>query len=483
MKKFFTRALALVFVLALVLCPLASCSGGDTTTAPVTTTPPETDPPIDYTQFPYAEEAGAITICGTPISDYRIVIPAETDLYTKYAAKNLADYLKANAGIELSIVTDAEEAVECELLIGATNRDGSVAAAEVELAADEYIVMMSGKSVVLYGESYMVGGAAGALMNKYAAGAWRGYDIDITDIPETAEVAQFVFEEAQNAILLIGDGMGHNHINMALANGLGSFSAQDMPNIGEIITQSQSVINHLATYTDSAAAGTALATGFKTFNGYIGIGPKRQELLSLRALADSIGANTAILSTDAITGATPASFLAHHHDRDDSTTLMSQINAVKNAGEVDYAIGSIGDDLVDVAAPVLHDISSHGEQFFTMIEEGHIDKQAHSNIQNGVVKMVTRFDGLIAYCMEFVLFHPDTVVIVTADHETGGITYKESSGKYVFTSGQHTNANVPIFAMGDGTEIFAEAELDNTRVPNFIGKLYGDDAFGDPAYE
>lgn len=480
MKNFFKRSLALVFVFALVLCPLASCGETDVTT----TTPPETEPPvIDYTQFPYTEEAGAISICGTPISDYRIVIPAECDLYTKYAAQNLKDYLKANADIELEIVTDAEEATETELLIGKTNRPGSVTASEVELYDDEYIIMLDGKSVVLYGNGYMVGGAAGELMNRRAAGAWRGYDIDITDIPTTPEAVTFTFEKANNAILLIGDGMGHNHINMTLADSLDKFSAADMPHIGEIITKSQSVINKQAAYTDSAAAGTALATGFKTINGYIGIDPNKQDLVSLRALANSVGAKTAILSTDAITGATPAAFLAHEADRNSTAFIQRDINAVLEAGEVDYAIGSIGDDLVDRAAPVLHDISAHGSQFFSMIEEGQIDKKAHNNDASGVIHMVKRFDGLIAYCMEFIMFHPDTVVIVTADHETGGIRKAANADKYIFTSGNHTNTNVPIYAIGDGTEIFAGEAKDNTRVPNFIAKIYGEDNFGDPAFE
>lgn len=480
MKNFFRRSLALVFIFALVLCPLVSCGEDDVTT----TTPPETEPPvIDYTEFPYVEEAGALSICGTPISDYRIVIPAECDLYTKYAAQNLKDYLKANADIELEIVTDAEEATEAELLIGKTNRPGSVTASETELGDDEYIIMLEGKSVVLYGNGYMVGGAAGELMNRRAAGVWRGYDIDITDIPTTPEVCTFTFEKANNAILLIGDGMGHNHINMTLADSLDKFSAADMPHIGEIITQSQSVINKQATYTDSAAAGTALATGFKTINGYVGIDPAKKDLVSLRALANSVGAKTAILSTDAITGATPSAFLAHEADRNSTVFIKRDIDAVLEAGEVDYAIGSIGDDLVDKAAPVLHDISAHGSQFFSMIEEGYIDKRAHSNDAAGVKHMVKRFDGLIAYCMEFIMFHPDTVVIVTADHETGGIRKAANADKYLFTSTNHTNTNVPIFAIGDGTEIFAGEAKDNTRVPNFIAKIYGDDNFGDPAFE
>lgn len=476
MRKFYKRTLCILFVITIVISTLSSCNQNKNNDAQIDEN--------DYYDLPYSEVAGSISICGNPISEYTIVIPASCDLYTKYAAQNLRDYLIANANIELEIVTDETSAGDKELLVGKTNRVGSITASQTTLGTYEYIIMQDKSSVVLYGEGYMVGAAAGDLMNKRALGAWKGIDVDITNIPTKPVVQTFTFEKANNAILLIGDGMGHNHINMTLRSGLDRFSARDMQNAGEIVTKSQSVINNEIPYTDSAAAGTALATGFKTINEYLGVDPQNTPLVSLRELAHSVGAKTAILSTAAISDATPAAFLVHCSDRWQGTAILNEINQVLNDGGVDYAFGSISDDLVDVSAPILHSISANGSQFFSMIEEGYIDKYAHNNDTKGILHTVKRFNELISYCMEFVLFHPDTVLIVTADHETGGITEVPVSDttKFIYTSMQHTNVNVPIYAMGYGTEYFNNIARDNTRVPHFIAKLYGVDNFGDPRY-
>ena len=115
MKK--VTAFLLAFVL--IVLPLVSC--GDESES--TTAPPDTDPIIDYTELPYSEVAGKISLFGAPLSEYRIVIPTDCDLYTRYAAKNIVDYLKANAGITLEVVTDSTKPRERELLVGATNRE------------------------------------------------------------------------------------------------------------------------------------------------------------------------------------------------------------------------------------------------------------------------------------------------------------------------------------------------------------------------
>ena len=91
--------------------------------------------------------------------------------------------------------------------------------------------------------------------------------------------------------------------------------------------------------------------------------------------------------------------------------------------------------------------------------------------------MVKRFNDDIAYVIQFVLCHPDTVLVVTADHETGGIT-KQSDGNFVYTTGDHSTANVPICAIGYGTEIFNNKTSDNTDIPKFLAKIYGENNFG-----
>ncbi len=499
MNKMTKRIIALLLI-CIMLVPFAACKGdtpaadGTTTPAETTTLPPEITTPPPETTTPEPEDTDPptppdngkvdISINGVDIAQYTIVIPAQCDLYTKYAAQNMTDYLKYNYDIELKTVTDATAPVDYELIIGATNRAGSTAASAVELAEDEFVMMTSGKSVVLYGESYMVGGAAGDLLYRHAADARVGKDVNITDIPAEAKAEKFVYETAQNAILLIGDGMGREHVNLTLANGLAGFSADDMPVRGMIITQSQSVIDGDAKYTDSAAAGTALSTAYKTKNKYIGVLPDMSKPQNVRELAHEMGAKTAVLSTDVITGATPSAFLAHYHDRDSTPILNNLINKVKNEGKVEFAKGSLGDsNFLSESVNAIQSISAKGSRFFAMIEEGQIDKKAHNNDSSGVIHTVKRFDTLIAYCMEFILFHPDTVLIVTADHETGGLTYNESNKTFKFTSKNHTNVDVPIYAMGSGTEYFRGETRDNTRVPAFISSLYGAKSFGDMSYD
>ena len=515
MNRLFKRSLFLLLILCVAVFTIVACTpeqdgpSADTTVASVETTAvettpetepetipttepetvPETEPETEpettgpnYLELPYAKKPGDLSICGVSIEEYVIVIPETCDLYTLYAAKNLSEHLKKYGDITLNIVTDDVAERTYELVIGNTNRAGSARAAAVELEADEYILMMDDESVIMWGESYMVGGGAGVFATRYAAGAWRGYDINITTIPTEAAPTKFVFEEARSAILMIGDGMGKNQVEMTLSGGLDKFCAYDMPNISEIVTRSQCVINGVADATDSAASGTALATGFKTTNGFVGVDPAGRTLLNVRELAYASGAKTAVLTTDDITGATPGAFLAHVNSRGDTTAISQAAKDLVDQGEVAIAKGSLGDGtLMFWTQKALNNVSTNDSSFFVMIEEGYIDKNAHNNDSNGVMHTVTRFNEVIAYCMEFVLFHPDTVLIVTADHETGGIQPIGNTGRFKFTTGNHTNVNVPIYAMGYGTEYFSEKH-ENTRVPVFIASIFSDEPFGDPQY-
>ena len=79
--------------------------------------------------------------------------------------------------------------------------------------------------------------------------------------------------------------------------------------------------------------------------------------------------------------------------------------------------------------------------------------------------------------MQFTLCHPDTALIVTADHETGGLLNK-NTGNYVFTSTSHTNADVPVYAIGGGTGVFKDKKVDNTDIAKFIGEIFGDKSIG-----
>lgn len=426
---------------------------------------------------------GKLSVNGVALTEYKIVYPAKCDLLTQNAALNLHDYLLSNAGIEVPVVTDKEAETEYELLVGNTNRPATAEAAATVRNSDEFVLCAVGRKVVMLGDNYMAAAAAGTFATEYLKSTGIKTDVDVTNLPTTPSAAKFEFKEAKNAILMIGDGMGRNQVQSTLDSGkLDVFVGDLLPVQNYIITKSYSVISGSASYTDSAAAGTALATGYKTKNGYIGIDRQKKEVPNLRELAYSIGARSSVLTNDKITGATPAVFLAHQGSRDDTAEIQKQINNVISKGEVDYCAGSVSDRLYDCTRESLQLISADGSRFFTMIEEAYTDKGGHNNEMNTVQKAVIRLNSCIAYAAAFVFFHPDTVLIITADHETGGIT-KNSDGTYKFTTTTHTNSDVPVYAIGTGTaELFAE-KTDNTNIAKFIAKILGNDKFGDLNYK
>ncbi len=477
-NKLFMLILAFVFIsLTLISCGSAHGDTSHESSAQQSTVGTEA---LDYSELPYTDTPGALSVLGTPITKYRIVIPENCDNYTLYAAKLFSEYLYSNANISLDTVTDNETPYEFEFIFGKANRNGSISARKIPLEKDEYVFFKDGSAVIFYGDSYMVGGGAGVFLTELAAGVWRGYDIDIDNIPDQPCPTEFNFSEPNNAILLIGDGMGKNHVDFAFSGENTHFSGYDMPVIGSLVTRS------LSGTTDSAAGGTALSCGFKTVNGYIGVNALKQPLKNIRELAHESGAKTAVLSTDTITGATPSAFLSHIADRNDTDFLNESLSDLISREMVEIAIGSLDNtSFFSTSTDTLSDISKKGSRFFLVIEEGYIDKYSHMNAAPDMIHTVKRLNNIVAYCIEFVLFHPDTVLIVTADHETGGLELSkesEQAHEYKFATTGHTNVNVPIYALGSGTEYFDGVTHDNTRVATFIAAIFSQSPFGDHAY-
>ena len=426
-----------------------------------------------------------ISIAGVDIREYQVVVPKECDKYTYYAGVNLVDFIKTNAGIAIEMVTDDQPEKEYEFLIGKTNRAASSAFTST-IPDGQYVLGAVDKKIVMQGNSYMIGGGVGVFLNEYVKPSGVNGVQDIKNLPTTLAAKEYVFAtQAKSAILMIGDGMGHNSVNLALKNGLSEFVAQQLPYVGKAVTKSQSVIDGNATFTDSAAAATALATGYKTTNGYLGVTKYNKSVQNVRELADAKGAKTAILTTDAITGATPGGFLVHHFSRSDTAILQKQIDALLEAGAIEYCKGSVDNKLIDETRVALQTISEGDNTFFAMIEEGYIDKHAHNIRIPEVIHTVTRYNECIAYAVQFILCHPGTALVITADHETGGIVEsKNSQYGYIWTSHtsptytEHTNTNVPIYAVGPETEFFNGKDTENIDIAKFIASVFSDAAFG-----
>jgi alkaline phosphatase len=204
----------------------------------------------------------------------------------------------------------------------------------------------------------------------------------------------------------------------------------------------------------------------------------QNEVMSLTELAMSMNMATAVMSTDNLTGATPSGFSAHTDNRNNSDDISrDQLQYIKDGGILLCGLNSDSDyqtTLTDTLALLEND----PDGFFMMYEEGHIDKWAHKMNVPEIFNCVVRFNQVIGLCMEHAFYNPDTLVLITADHETGGLTFNKNGDPVCKTDG-HTPANVPIFAYGQGAEVFADYNDENNRIPMELAKLWGINNFGD----
>ena len=342
------------------------------------------------------------------------------------------------------------------------------------------------------------------------------------------------FTKPKNVIYMIGDGMGENIIK----------ATQEM--YAENLYKNKLAMNHLtkvgtqSTYsanskiTDSAAGGTALATGKKTSNDTIAMDKNRVHAYeTVLELAAEKGKSTGIIATSSVTDATPATFTTHVEDREMQVEIAGQqlekigdgtldlvlgggknyyensenaqvfsdaeaagmsynTNWEKAVGSTLPLVGLFADDALNTAdenTPTLTEmtelalrlLSADENGFFLMVEGSEIDTKAHANLIDKEMYEVYQFDSAVAMAMKFVALHPDTVLVVTADHETGGLYfpqegYKES-GKHIYNTGDHTNINVPVYAAGYKTEELGGI-MENTDIGNFVASLLGEDDFG-----
>ena len=311
----------------------------------------------------------------------------------------------------------------------------------------------------------------------------------------------------KNVILLIGDGMGFNHIaaGRALLGVDELFMESAAVIAGEATTYSRTIIGP----TDSAAAATALATGQKTDNGmiaqYLG-----KDLKSNTEYAMEQGMATGIIASEGVKGATPASFSAHAFNRNSTDDITRDqissgidlfLGGAKDfyddyAGDIaasgyDYATAASALDpaadkiwgaFSDIAtadgtdaAPTLAELSVFAMRylaaksengFFLMIEESHIDKRSHSNDMAGMLEHLLAYDNTIKAVVQLAAEMGDTLVIATADHETGGLQYNGESAAELsdamFTKGSHSTANVPFFVYSDIGAV--PNIIDNTQI-------------------
>ncbi len=315
-------------------------------------------------------------------------------------------------------------------------------------------------------------------------------------------------------ILFIGDGVGVSYWTAALF-AADQLSVQQFPVVGLVDTRSTS-----SKVTDSAASATAYATGVATYNGAIAMGPDSQPRPTLLELAETRGMATGLIATSSLTHATPASFAAHVTNRSMEDDIAEQIarqdiDVLMGGGRVFfedalhkgssdmvipmlarytyvedvYQLAALDTDTVrtllglfaetqmppatvrlpelwEMTMAALAVLDKNPRGFFLMVEGSQPDWQAHGNAKlEGVTAEVLDLDYAIGVALEYQERHPETLIVVASDHETGGLALqlderqrnrrdRRSEVIARYTTDDHTAQMVPLFARGPGAEKF-----------------------------
>ena len=416
---------------------------------------------------------------GESLENFSIVYSAEDTDYAKRAAEYIKSEIFSRTGLDLPIITDAEPEAQCEIVVGNTNRAISERL-DAKTVGLEFAILAEAGKVALEGDYFIIAAAAYFFIDKYVP-----YDDFNAEIPTSVSIHTPIVKEANNFILLIGDGMGENHTkmfeyfenNVEYGDGEDTFYGYYLPYMGYSRTASLSGV------TDSAAGGTALSCGIKTYNEYIGRDKDLNDVKSLTELASELGMSAGVMSTETNSGATPSAFSAHADSRDSKNDIMqSQADSKVKYGTIidcgyDYYntryMGIIENHISDT----LSKLEKNENGFFLMYEEAHTDKHSHNNDLESAFSAMVRFNQAIGRFMEYAFYNPDTMVIITADHETGELYPEDGELKYHYDD--HTGANVLVFAYGYGAEVFNGKEIENIQIAHTIASYMGDDNFGD----
>jgi len=335
----------------------------------------------------------------------------------------------------------------------------------------------------------------------------------------------------KNIILMIGDGMGVGQLTLARlsAQAEGKSLSMDAMKIAALV-QTRSADSVMS---DSSAAGTALATGWKTNNEMVSMLPDGTSVLTILEIAQDLKKSTGLVTNTAIVDATPAVFASHDRSRTDLAGIADQIlqhkvdvlfgggrayfipqsqagskrkdetDLLAQARQKGYAVLGTRDELLPKRAgrtlglfrmgaltagasePTLAELADRAIQilsenrrgFFLMVEGGQIDAKAHANDPQGVIQQLREFDAAVGTVLAVARKRKDTLVIVTADHETGGLVVlppaqgSSEAWSVAWTTKDHSGNNTLLLADGPGALVFSGV-IDNTDVPKIMAKLW-----------
>ena len=321
-----------------------------------------------------------------------------------------------------------------------------------------------------------------------------GYAVDGQDVP------------VKQVLLLIGDGNGLAQISSGIVANGGELTLTQLRTIGLVKTQAADDFT-----TDSASGATAMSTGQKANNRALGLNASGDSIPNLPYFLSQKGFRTGLVTNDELTGATPAAFYAHHPERDAAVEIAgylptSALNLVIGGGgrhfkkeklsQAGFTLVSDLQELGEVKESRVAHFASQGGMpameagrgnflsqaflqassylgkgktpFFLMLEAAKIDSGGHANAPSTIVTELLDFDRAIAEAIRYADTHPGTLVLVTADHETGGVSIPQGDlerreVELAFHSDDHTGILVPLFAYGARSRAFAGV-YDNTEI-------------------
>ena len=328
------------------------------------------------------------------------------------------------------------------------------------------------------------------------------------------------FAPVKNVIFMIGDGMGFNSLNKTKAEkGIEKLVMDSFPLQGASKTRSSD-----NAVTDSAAGGTALACGVRTNNGFVGVYSYDgydlvNHPMNLCELAKAQGKTAGVITSDSTSGATPASFSAHAHDRGDEEDITFQqlrggldliwgtatasfseetateygFTSIYNKEDMDAltegtrSFGQFTDavwhetalegmpTMTEMTLKAIDLLDDDEDGFFLMVEGAHIDKNNHSNNAEGMEDALVAFDQAVQAALDYAAADGHTLVLVTADHETGGIKLKK--GEYVYTKDGHSGVDVPLLVYGCDGFIENGQAIKNKEVARRVACAMGGKGF------
>lgn len=336
-------------------------------------------------------------------------------------------------------------------------------------------------------------------------------------LPHTIYQAKYVNNDSlitiNKVILLIGDGMGLTQIYSGFTGNRGQLNLLEMLNIG--FSKTYSADSYI---TDSAAGGTAMASGKKTNNRYIGVDATGVAMPAIPDIIAPKGYVSGIISAGDITDATPAAFYAHAQDRsyEDAiakdflqspvsvliggaprhfnaradkmdlpallkekgysfTTNLADLDTIQSSKYINLTTQAElsmekgrGEFLTKALTKTIRTLNENKKGFFIMAEGAQIDYGGHANRVPYVVAEMMDFDKAIGEAMKFADEDGHTLVIVTADHETGGLSLLDgdiAKGQVDghFSTNDHTAVMVPVFAYGPNSLLF-RGVYENTEI-------------------